>query len=129
MESKMSEILWKIPVPATALINDPMFSQLPKHQCSLSFEIEDEENEGIELITLLFDGVEAFRCTYLAGLTMEMVNTAYGKLVNLYKTDWLQQIQQTSNERGRPFQELMHMMICFDDGPCYEFICRNFHKI
>lgn len=122
----MSHILWKIPVPATALINDPLFSQLSKRQCSLSFGIEDDENDSLKLITLLFEGVEAFRCTYLTGLTVEMINTAYGKLVDLDETGWLKEIKQLSKEKGKPPHGLTHMMICFDDGPCYEFICSGF---
>jgi|SRR5581483_4637163 len=114
--------LWKVPVAPTALTRSPSFAVLPKRQCQLSIEFEG--NSGVVSNALLFEGVESFKCTYMASCSAEMFNTAYGKLVRLGSSQWLAETQ-TANSRRSP-SELQHLMICFDDGPCYEFICTGF---
>lgn len=114
--------LWKIPVAPTALEGSPVFAILPKRQCQISLEFE--EGSSIVKNTLLFEGVEAFKCTYLTSCGAEMFNTAYGKLVRLGSTPWLAATQEANSRRSPG--ELQHLMICFDDGPCYELICRGF---
>jgi hypothetical protein len=121
----MSEILWKLPVPATALLRSPVFATLAKRQCALSFEVEADEGDGETHGRLLFDGVEAYKCTYLTSCTAEMFNTAYGKVVNLGSTPWLQDVLQVYSKSSPTPKPLQHLMICFDDGPCYEFICAS----
>jgi hypothetical protein len=118
--------VWKLPVPATALLAEPAFAQFPGRRCELSFNIEGENGEPRK-VCLLFDGVEAYKCTYLTSLTQEMINVAYGKLVRLGMTPWLIH-SLDSNKKFSAMQkkDLQHLMICFDDGPCYEFICADF---
>lgn len=118
----MSIELWKTPVAPTALVMSPIFAVLPKRQCQISMEFEG--SSGIVRNALLFEEVEAFKCTYLTSCSAEMFNTAYGKLVRLGSTQWLAETQE-ANSRRSP-SELQHLMICFDDGPCYELICRGF---
>ena len=113
--------LWKFPVAPTALIRSPRFATLPKRQCAIYLEFED-----VTTITLLFEGVEAFKCTYLTFCTAEMFNTAYGKVVQLGTTAWLTDVQGVGTNSPRGQKDLKHLMICFDDGPCYEFICAGF---
>ena len=122
----MPIVLWKLPVAPTALIKDPSFITLPKRQCEISMEFEG--SNGIVRAALTFVGIEVFKCTYLSSLTAEMINAAYGKLVRLESTPWLTQTQKVlSNSRQPgPPKEFQHLMICFDDGPCYEFICTGF---
>jgi hypothetical protein len=120
----MSEILWKLPVPATALLRSPVFRSLPKRQCELSFDIEADDGET--RVGLLFEGVEAYKCTYLTSISAEMFNTAYGKLVKLGATAWLNAAMKVYSKPSQAPGELQHLMICFDDGPCYEFICTSF---
>jgi hypothetical protein len=118
----MSIELWKLPVAPTALVKSPSLAVLPKRQCQISMEFE--VSAGIVRNTLLFEGVEAFKCTFLTSCSAEMFNTAYGKLVRLGASQWLAETQKI-NTRISP-KELQHLMICFDDGPCYEFICTGF---
>jgi hypothetical protein len=117
--------LWKLPVPATALVKGPTFAVLPKRQCEISFYIEGDSGAATRT-SLLFEGVEAYKCTYLTSCSAEMFNAAYGKLVRLAATPWLTELLKTHCQRGEPPKELQHMMICFDDGPCYEIICLGF---
>jgi hypothetical protein len=118
----MSMELWKLPVAPTALTRSPDFAVLPKRQCQISMEFEGAS--GIVRNTLVFEGVEAFKCTYLTSCSAEMFNTAYGKLVHLGATQWLAETEKVNS--GRSPSALKHLMICFDDGPCYEFICTDF---
>lgn len=128
----MAETLWKLPVPASALLTGPTFRDLGRHQCELSFYIEGESGEE-RRVALLFEGVEAYKCTYLAALSPNMINLAYGKLVRLGMTPWLREVLQLYKEyysrRKRTQNELQHLMICFDDGPCYEVICVSFREL
>ncbi len=119
----MSIELWKLPVAPTALIRSPSFAVRPKRQCEISLEFEG--SSGLVSNKLLFEDVEAFRCTYLTFCTAEMFNTAYGKVVRLdANTQWLTEIKSAGNRKAPT--ELQHLMVCFDDGPCYEFICAGF---
>ena len=100
-------VLWAMPVPVTALFCGARFSVLQKRMCSLTFNFEGDDCEPQE-ITLVFDGIEVFKCTFMTSCTAEMFDLAYGKVVDLGRSD------------------LKHLMITLDDGPCYEFICQKF---
>lgn len=123
--TKMPTKLWEFPVQATSLISGPDFAALPKRQCVISFNIEGNDAD-LEQINLLFQGVEAFKCTYLTSCSAEMLNLSYGKLIRLENTPWLCDVLKNFARGSQPTHELQHLMISFDDGPCYELICRNF---
>ena len=76
----------------------------------------------------MFDGVEAYKCTYLTSCSAEMFNIAYGKLVRLAATPWLNEVLKSCAKTSQASKELQHLMICFDDGPCYEVICVRFNE-
>ncbi len=104
-----------------------MFTALPKRQCELSWHVENDDG-GDKRLALVFEGVEAYKCTYLTSCSAEMFNTAYGKLVNLGVTPWLNEVLKSSAKASQPSKELQHLMICFDDGPCYEILCVRFNE-
>src|SRR5437660_6196185 len=122
----MAQTLWTLPVASTALLSGSTFQKLPRRACALLCEYEDD-SDNIVSLKLLFDDVEAFKCTYHGACTAEMIRTAYDKVVDAGSTDWLAGIrEQLVNYGGQNAAELKHLMIYFDDGPCYEFICRSF---
>jgi len=125
----MNETLWDIPVPATGLVRGPHFKQLPKRQCEISLSIEADDGSE-KWLSLLFGGVEVYKCTYLSSLTADMIEAAYGKLVSIKNSALLAEVNSRYREycgtRARQPENLRHLMICFDDGPCYEFICCGF---
>ncbi|MFO1114440.1 MAG: hypothetical protein U1E28_02050 [Beijerinckiaceae bacterium] len=127
----MADAEWKMPVPPTAITRGPNFKALPRRQCELSFYIEVETGDKKE--SLLFDGVEAYKCTYLAALNVEMINATYGKLVDLGETEWLSEIVKVSTvyytKSKKTPPSLKHFAICFDDGPCFEIVCVNFNPL
>ena len=115
----MSEIVWKLPFPSSRL-SGVDFQQLDRRSCALA--CDDGENSPVRIF---FDGVEAFRCTYHHSCTIEMIQT-YDRLTDLGQTPWLDSIRQQLSSFGDEIRSLRHLTIYFDDGPCYEIICRNF---
>jgi hypothetical protein len=126
----MSEVLWKLPVPATALLGSPILESVGTRTCRLSFAVSraDGDQEVEQNIALQFEGVEAYKCTYLTSCRADMFELAYGKLIRLGKTPWQIETSRISAAAGQ-CKELHHLMICFDDGPCYEVICSDFSCI
>ena len=131
-ESFMNRTLWKMPVPATGLIRGSNFKELPGRKCEIAFSIEAEDGSE-KWLTLLFDGVEVYKCTYLTSLSsvpQDLRTEAYGRVVTVKNSDWLDKVnecyQNYHSRRTTKPMELQHLTICFDDGPCYEFICTNF---
>jgi len=119
------DMLWQLEPKSTPIHKGPSFTQELGRLCVLSFVVEREDT--YPTVRLLFDGVEAYKCTHLTSLKRDML-VAYERVVRLYETPWL--LDMSSNykpQRGNHVKEdLMHLMICFDDGPCYEFICTKF---
>ena len=68
----MVRTLWGMPVAPTALFTDARFAQLPGRQCQLSFDYESESDDNMVSDSLVFEGVEYFKCTYLTSCTAEM---------------------------------------------------------
>jgi hypothetical protein len=114
--------LWKTPSPSSAFLEGVAFKVLPRRTSVLSFQFEGM-NGGWETCELLFRDVAAFKCTYLPALTAEMIQSAYDKLVEIESSAWLS--DANSLRRVDPIS-LRHLRICFDDGPCYEFLCAGF---
>ena len=105
---------------------------LPRRQCEISFSIESEAgSERTE--SLFFDVVVAFRCTYLTSLNMidsELRRQSYGAVISVGESSWLDKVKENHRQYCAAALltagELQHLMITFDDGPCYEFICEGF---
>jgi hypothetical protein len=121
----MAQTVWKLPVPSTALLSGAAFHQLLGRTCALAGEYEDDDDNVVSL-KMLFEGVEAFKCTHDTAVTVEMIETAYDQVADLGSTEWLTQIESQLVDSREDATGLRHLMIYFDDGPCYEFICRSF---
>jgi hypothetical protein len=55
-----------------------------------------------------------------------MITLAYDTLVDLGETEWLTHVREQLATDADDLSELRHLMIYFDDGPCFEFICKSF---
>jgi hypothetical protein len=75
---------------------------------------------------MVFGGVEAFRCTYYKAVSVDIIKDAYDKVVDLEMTDWLSEIVDRLTFARQSNSGLRHLVVYFDDGPCYEFICKEF---
>jgi hypothetical protein len=115
--------LWRLPVPASALLTGPEFVSLPRRECELRLSIEGDDG-GVTELTLRFSGLEAYKCTFMTSCTADMFKLAYGKLVSV-DSNWLDEIKKLGRKDPKVIEELQHLMITFDDGPCYEIICRS----
>ena len=115
----MPEVVWTLPFPSSGL-SGVGFQNLLGRSCALT--CDDGENSPVRVV---FEGVEAFKCTYHNACTLEMIET-YDRLTDLGRTQWLDAIRQQLASFGNDVNSLRHLMIYFDDGPCYEFICRGF---
>lgn len=120
-------------VPVSSIIAGPSLRVLPKHQCEISFSVETDDG-GTSEEALVFEAVEAFRCTHLASLgsiDRDLRHHSYGTLISLPESAWLEVVRRSYVEYCASAQlipkELHHLMITFDDGPCYEFICGEFN--
>src|SRR4051812_40611467 len=79
--------IFELPFPSSGTAG-ARFQKGLGRACELSIDGEDENAEPIR-VSLKFEGVEAFRCTYLSSLTVELIKTAYDQVVDLGDTDWL----------------------------------------
>lgn len=124
----MNEIVWETSVPSTAFFKDVKFSMLLGRKCSLEYSYEGEEDNSVIFETLIFDGVESFKCTYYRACSLEMME-AYNKVVDIGNSYWLAEIKHNLLNAEVDCEGLKHLRIYFDDGPCYEFICRTFEGV
>lgn len=121
----MPSVLFELPVPATSLLDSPTFSKRLGRTVALEYTFEDPETGESRAEALVFHGTEAFRCTYLSGLDGSM-RAAYAQLIDVGESTWLQDVFSRIHERKPETTRPKHLMILFDDGPCYEFLCQGF---
>ena len=114
---------WQLPVAASALLHSPEFVVLQRRECALRLLFEGDDGAP-KAIALQFTGVESYKCTFMTSCTAAMFNLAYGKLVSLNST-WLDEVRSTGKKDQSAIDALQHLMITFDDGPCYELICQS----
>lgn len=114
--------LWEPPSPSSSFLEGVTFIDQPQRVCGLSFSYEKSDGDQ-ETCELRFRDVVAYKCTYLPALTAQMIRSAYDKLVDVGSSEWLREAVGVSQDEGPP---LRHLRICFDDGPCYEFLCGGF---
>jgi hypothetical protein len=110
--------LWRLPVAASAVMTGPVFIELPRRSCELRLTVEGDDG------TPVVEKLEIHKCTFMASCTEEMFNLAYGRLISI-ESRWLAEIRETGRKTQEIKEALKHLMITFDDGPCYEFICRS----
>jgi hypothetical protein len=116
---------WILPVPSTALLDGGVaLEKRLGREVALRFSYESTD-DSVRVGAAVFQGVEAFKCTYMGALDPSMLK-AYDRLLDRGSTPWLQEVS-ANLKRGRLNTDgLVHLMITFDDGPCYEFVCRSF---
>lgn len=126
MAMAKTKTLWQLPVPSTALLDGgPVFEKRPRREVALRMMYETDEGE--QVVALVFDGVEALKVTYDRARGDRMLE-AYDRLVDQEQTAWLDEISGNLKQHGGDVVGLTHLMINFDDGPCYEVICRS-HRL
>lgn len=117
----MNNLLWQLPIPSSSLGEGVVFRVLSGRECTLTIKVN-----SIQELLIAFKDVEAYRCHYYQACTVEMIDASYDKLIDAGKTKWLVAVSDQLTKYNEELVNLRHMMIYFDDGPCYEFICRAF---
>jgi hypothetical protein len=121
-------IIYKLPVPSTSLFDiSNGFEIRPGSVIALCYSYETADDNCTKE-EIAFEGVEAYKVTYFRAQDISMLD-AYNKLINCGSTDWLSHVINNLKERDEYKEGLMHMMINFDDGPCYEILCRKFRVV
>ncbi len=120
----MEKIFWELPVPSGSFLKSEKFEILPKRVCSLELSYE-ESDDTVSSTLILFEDVEAFKCTYFRSCSVELIRLAYEKIVDLNNTNWLKEIRDNLEKSKIEATSLKHYAIYFDDGPLYEFICKS----
>ena len=114
--------LFKLPFPSSGRSHEE-FRELDGRQCLLACHYAAD---GSKAVNLLFDGIEAYKGTLYRACTVEMIRVANDRVVDLGPTPWLEEVSTQLSKHGEDNSGLRHLMFYFDDGPCYEFICRSF---
>jgi hypothetical protein len=116
--------VWTMPIPSTNAEREPYISKTGYRDYELKFFLVDDDDQECTF-SISFKGVESYKCTYLTSCSVELITTAYDKLVDCGKTDWLVEVEEISERVSRLKKDLHHYRIFFDDGPCFEFICEG----
>lgn len=117
--------MWTLPVASTGLLGTgPVLEMRLRRDVALSFSYEGDDDET-HTVSVVFQGVEAFKCTYLLARD-ESALAAYDKVVDVGSSPWLEEIRRVLDANRGDASGLVHLMIDFDDGPTYEFVCRSF---
>jgi hypothetical protein len=120
----MWRIVWELPVASTAFLEGITFAKLLGRSCSLETSMEGAGTEMKQLL-FFFEEVEAFKCTYYEARSPAM-SDAYDRIIEYENSAWLTEIKAQLSRNVRVVtSNLKHYMINFDDGPCYEFVCRK----
>src|ERR1700733_10915926 len=86
-----SNVQWTLPVPSTALLGSgPVFEIRLGRDVVLRFSYEAEDDTR-RTSSLVFQGVEAFKCTYFCARD-ESTLEAYDRLVDRGKSAWLDEV-------------------------------------
>jgi hypothetical protein len=117
--------IWKLSAPSTALLGSGVtLEDRPGREIALRYEFEGPSDDTISE-AIVFEGVEAFKCTYGLACT-EWMLSAYDRLVEVKDSSWAKDVFERIRKTGVASPALRHLTIYFDDGPCYEAICRAF---
>jgi hypothetical protein len=116
--------LWKSPHPSSGFLNGVALEMLPARACDLVFQYENEVG-CLFTVALHFYNVVAFRCAYLPALSTDDLSGSYDQLIETDESDWLTQAADVMTNTGVSAR-LRHFQICFDAGPCYEFLCEGY---
>lgn len=121
--TKLYKVLWVASFPVVNL--EPSFREGMGRMCIIECHFGGTSQEG-PIATLVFDGVEAYQCTYLDARDLS-VTEAYGRVIEVEDSSWLTEIKARLNRiKNSETSSLRHLMVDFDDGPRWEFVCRKF---
>ena len=122
----IKEVKYVLPIPSAAFLKGVEFQKRIQRTCALVFKYEDEIEDKVRSLSLLFKRVESFKCNYYNACSPDLTKSAYEKVVDFGDTLWLREISMNLREWQADSNGLIHLGIYFDDEVSYEFICREF---
>ncbi len=121
--------VWRLPAHSTVLVEEPELVFKLGRECAVSYQSEDDFNSELKSY-LTFEDVQALKVNYLGSVRVDIIRAAYDRLVDWGESSWLLEIRTMCSGffamRNNDPVSLKHLVIYFDDGPSYEFICTGF---
>lgn len=122
----MSNIIWKCPVPSSGFLRGVSLQFRPRREVVIAFDFEDSDDK-IRSVELIFKDVVHYRVTYLDAMQVDMIKEAYDQVVVHVDSQILREIHKSLKDNDR-ILSIFHFRICFDDGPCFDFIASSFEE-
>lgn len=116
----MSEVVWSLPLPSTALLKGVQAEHLPRRvlRLSMSYEVDDR----VEQASVTFGGVHRLCLTFDRARPSDHL-AAYDALLDLGRTTVLQEL--ASRLAPETPVGLRHLLFNSDDGPSYDVVCES----
>jgi hypothetical protein len=121
----MDKAVWTLPVPSTRLFEEDLCYWMKARTWAIRFAYEGSENTLV-VSNLIFEQVEALMHTSDTATDADRITRSYDRLIDVGESSWLTSIRGILSPQGGSDDSLRHLMIYFDGGGCYEFICRSF---
>lgn len=118
----MYQELWKMPDPSSARVGTHFIEESGR-TCIVICNFSPDSTHSYRI---RFEGVECYRGWYDATCRLELISEGYDRVTEVLQSDWKDEAIRALKKWGRDVSGLKHLMIYFDDGPAYEFICRSF---
>lgn len=120
----MSKVVWNSPSPSSSYLRGVDVQVRPRRELALLFEFENESGK-LQKGELIFSGVVSYRSTFLYAIRAAAFREAYDRVVDMGVTEYLHDTMDAMQMNGRLF-DVIHYMVCFDDGPCFDVIAESF---
>ena len=134
MQTPRHNVLYTLPEASTSFLKPPslqriagVFRKSPA-KLTISYRVKGAEQistEDLQFIEPLAHAV------YSLFTVPEFASVAYDKVIQYEDSDWLKEVRARIASRPTKIStsDLRHLAVMFDDGPYYEFICRDFAHV
>jgi hypothetical protein len=134
MKIPLHRVLYTLPEASTSFLKAPslqriaaVFRKSPA-KLTISYRVksgEETSTENLQFIEPLAHSV------YSLFTVPEFASIAYDKVVELEDSDWLKEVRARIESRPSMIStsDLRHLAVMFDNGPYYDFICRDFAHV
>ena len=117
------ETLLSLPESTATCEIGPIIRQKPG---TIDIWYDSEGQENLLWTHICFKTVLAMRFTPEVAIN-ELMPQAYSKIVEVLRSDWLQNFEMVANEKHQSIiQGLQHFMVFFDHYGCVEVIAKSF---
>ncbi len=123
-------VIWKLPFPSTAMLQFPNFNILPGPIFWIECEFDSDNdyyNDKKTVVTLFFEGVVVQQLRFSSALDVRDVN-AYDRVMQIGSSELQTMTLKAMLDRKRDIENIKHLRIHFDDGYCFDLICKNFRS-